>query len=125
MDSVIILFNLWIARDSKTDSENNNPNISKPHLKNIAFYRIFAYIICKLIKSKQLGYSITIMPFRFVYHILKALTENNKACACINMHVQHANIFYCPTSTKKVNYLFNLKYNKYNTRKGDKCIMIS
>ena len=68
-----------IARESKSDNENNNANIWKPHLKNIAFFRISPYIIWELVRSKQFGYSITIMPFRFVYHILKTLTKNNKA----------------------------------------------
>ena len=38
-----------IARESKTDNENNNANIWKPHLKNIVFFRISPYIIWELI----------------------------------------------------------------------------
>ena len=38
-----------IARESKTDNENNNANIWKPYLKSNVFFRISPYIIWELI----------------------------------------------------------------------------
>ena len=65
-----------IARESKTDNENNNANIWKPHLKNIVFFQISPYIILYSYEANSLVTALQSMPFGFIYHILKTLTEN-------------------------------------------------
>ena len=78
MNSVIILFNLW-KMHMRAKRTTKTTTLIFENLKNIVFFRISPYIIWELTYRKQFGYSITIMPFRFVLHILKTLTENNEA----------------------------------------------